>query len=118
MKRVLSVSLLTLCLLIPAAYADEKEAVAKAQRAATAGLALTDGGKYPESWDSSAALFKAAITKPDWKKALKSATFARSLPGAPAGESVVVQSDAQFENNVAAIESSRKWVPSGNPDSI
>ena len=103
MKRVLSVSLLTLCVLIPAAYADEKEAGAKAQRAATAWLALTDGGKYAESWDSSAALFKAAITKPDWEKALKSArsplgalksrklksaTFARSLPGAPAGEYV------------------------------
>jgi len=73
MKRVLSVSLLTLCLLIPAAYADETEAVAKAQRAATAWLALTDGGKYAESWDSAAALIKAAITKSDWEKALKSA---------------------------------------------
>ena len=73
MKRVLSVSLLTLCLLIPAAYADETEAVAKAQRAATAWLALTYGGKYAESWDSAAALIKAAITKPGWEKALKSA---------------------------------------------
>ena len=119
MKRVLSVSLLTLCLLIPAAYADETEAVAKAQRAATAWLALTDGGKYAESWDSAAALFKAAITKPDWEKALKSArsplgalksrklksaTFARSLPGAPDGEYVVIQFDARFESKAAAIE--------------
>ena len=119
MKRVLSVSLLTLCLLIPAAYADETEAVAKAQRAATAWLALTDGGKYAESWDSAAALIKAAITKPGWEKALKSArsplgalksrklksaTFARSLPGAPDGEYVVIQFDARFESKAAAIE--------------
>jgi hypothetical protein len=119
MKHLLPVLLLALCLLVPAAYADDKEEVAKAQRAATAWLALTDGGKYPESWDSSAALFKAAITKPDWEKALKSArsplgalksrklksaTFARSLPGAPDGEYVVIQFDAQFEKNAAAIE--------------
>ena len=119
MKRVLSVSLLTLCFLIPAGYADEKDEVAKAQRAATAWLALTDGGKYAESWDSAAALFKAAITKPDWEKALKSArsplgalksrklksaTFARSLPGAPDGEYVVIQFDARFESKAAAIE--------------
>lgn len=119
MKHLPSALLLALCLLVPAAYADEKEEVAKAQRAAAAWLALTDGGKYAESWDSAAALFKAAITKPDWEKALKSArsplgvlksrklksaTFARSLPGAPAGEYVVIQFDARFENKAAAIE--------------
>lgn len=119
MKHLPSVLLVALCLLVPAAYADQKDEVAKAQRAATAWLALTDGGKYPESWDSAASLFKAAITKPDWEKALKSArsplgalksrklksaTFARSLPGAPDGEYVVIQFDAQFENKAAAIE--------------
>jgi Protein of unknown function (DUF4019) len=118
MKHLPSVLLLALCLLVPAAYADEKEDVAKAQRAATVWLALTDGGKYAESWDSAAALFKAAITKPDWERAvkaarsplgalksrtLKSATFARSLPGAPTGEYVVIQFDAQFDK-AAAIE--------------
>jgi hypothetical protein len=119
MRHVLSACLVTLCLLVSSAYADEKDEVLKAQRAATAWLALTDGGKYSESWDAAAALFKAAITKPDWEKALqsarsplgalksrqvKSATFARSLPGAPAGEYVVIQFDAQFENKAAAIE--------------
>lgn len=117
--QVLSAFLLTLCLLVPSAYADEKDEVLKAQRAATAWLALTDAGKYAESWDSAAGLFKAAITKPEWEKAVKSArsplgalksrrvksaTFARSLPGAPDGEYVVIQFDAQFENKTAAIE--------------
>jgi hypothetical protein len=119
MRHLSSVLLVALCLLVPAAYADEKEDVAKTQRAATAWLALTDGGKYAESWDAAAALFKAAITKADWEKTvraarsplgalksrtLKSATFARSLPGAPAGEYVVIQFDAKFENQAAAIE--------------
>jgi hypothetical protein len=119
MKHLPSALLLALCLLVPAAYADEKEEVAKARRAAAAWLALTDGGKYSESWDAAAALFKAAITKPDWEKALKSArsplgalksrklksaTFARTLPGAPDGEYVVIQFDAQFVNKAAAIE--------------
>ena len=54
MKHVLSVSLLALGLLVPAAYADEKGDVATAQRVATAWLTLTNGAKYAESWDSAA----------------------------------------------------------------
>jgi hypothetical protein len=54
MNHVLSVSLLALCLLVPAAYADDKGDVATAQGVATAWLALTDGAKYAESWDSAA----------------------------------------------------------------
>jgi hypothetical protein len=119
MKQLPSVLLLALVLLVPAAYADEKDEVAKAQRAATAWLALTDGGRYAESWDASAALFKGAMTKPNWESALKSAraplgalksrtlksaTFARSLPGAPDGQYVVIQFDTQFANKAAAVE--------------
>jgi hypothetical protein len=35
---------------------------------------------------------------------VKSATFARTLPGAPDGEYVVIQFESQFENKAAAIE--------------
>jgi len=119
MRRILAVWLLAVAFLVPFAYADEKEEVAKAQRAAITWLALTDGGRYPESWDSAAALFKAAITKADWEKALrsvrsplgplktrtlKSAIFARRLPNAPAGEYVVIQFDTRFTNKADAIE--------------
>jgi Protein of unknown function (DUF4019) len=119
MKRISCALLLALCLLVPAAQAEEREEIARAQRAAAAWLALVDGGKYAESWDSSAALFKAAMTRPEWERALKSArsplgalkartlkaaTFSRSLPGAPDGEYVVLQFDAQFVNKAAAIE--------------
>ncbi len=101
------------------AAADDKEAVGKAQAAAKSWLALTDAGSYGQSWDEAASLFKAAITRPDWEKALKgvrgplgslvsrkvkSATFTRSVPGAPDGEYVVIQFDTQFRNKAAAVE--------------
>jgi hypothetical protein len=35
---------------------------------------------------------------------VKSATFTRTLPGAPDGEYVVIQFESQFENKAAAIE--------------
>ena len=34
----------------------------------------------------------------------KTATFTRSLPGAPDGEYVVIQFDTQFENKAAAVD--------------
>jgi uncharacterized protein DUF4019 len=119
MKRLTCLLLLALAIFVPVADADEKDEVTKAQRAATAWLALTDGGKYAESWDASAALFKAALSKPNWESALKSAraplgalksrtlksaTFARSLPSAPDGEYVVIQFDTEFANRSAAVE--------------
>ena len=93
--------------------------MATVRRVATAWLALTDGAKDAESWDSAASVFKAATTKADWEKTLKSvrsplgalksrklksATFTRTLPGAPDGEYVVIQFDAQCENKAAAVE--------------
>jgi hypothetical protein len=93
--------------------------VSKAQAAATTWLALTDAAKYGPSWDEAASLFKAAVTKAGWESALKgvraplgvvksrklkSATFTRTLPGAPDGEYVVIQFDTQFENKAAAVE--------------
>ncbi len=101
------------------AVAEDKEAVGKAQAAAKGWLELTDSGKYGQSWDEAASLFRAAITRADWEKALKgvraplgslvsrkvrSATFTRSVPGAPDGEYVVIQFDTQFQNKAAAVE--------------
>ncbi len=101
------------------AYAAESDAVPKAQASAKAWLAMTDSGKYAESWNGASTLFKTAITKADWEKAvravrsplgalksrtLKSATFARTLPGAPDGEYVVIQFETAFENKASALE--------------
>ena len=90
-----------------------------AQTSAQAWLALTDAGKYPESWQGAAAYFKSAVTQTKWVDALtavrtplgkvlsrklKSATYKTTLPGAPDGEYVVIQYDTSFENKKEAVE--------------
>lgn len=90
-----------------------------AQKSAEAWLALTDGGKYSESWDEAAQYFKNAVTKERWLEAmrttraplgnvqtrkLQSATYTRTLPGAPDGEYVVIKYDTSFERKKSAVE--------------
>lgn len=119
MRMVIAVMLVALALLAPVVYAGEKEAVAQAQATAKAWLALTDAGKYAESWDEAATFFKAAVMKPDWERTVKavrtrlgavksrklqSATFTRTLPGAPDGEYVVIRYTTTFEHKAVAVE--------------
>ncbi len=90
-----------------------------AQSSSDAWLALVDSGKYANSWDEAAQLFKSAVTKDRWLSALeqvrtpqgkvlsrklKSATYTKSLPNAPEGEYVVIQYDTNFENKQGAVE--------------
>lgn len=90
-----------------------------ASTSAEAWLALVDGGKFAQSWDESAQLFKGAITREKWKETLagvrtplgkvltrklKSRQYAESLPGAPDGKYVVIQYDTSFENKKSAVE--------------
>jgi hypothetical protein len=90
-----------------------------AQQSAKPWLALVDSGKYGESWEQAAQFFKAALTKEQWQSALrasrrplgkvltrnlKSATFTKTLPGAPDGEYVVIQYESSFEHKQAAVE--------------
>jgi hypothetical protein len=90
-----------------------------AQQSADAWLALVDSGKYADSWQEAAQLFKAAVSKEKWRDALrgtrdplgkmlsrklKSATYAKTLPGAPDGEYVVIQYESSFEHKQSAVE--------------
>ena len=90
-----------------------------AQQSSDAWLALVDSGKYAESWDEAAQSFRAAVTKDQWQTALgqvrtpqgkvvsrklKSATYTKTLPGAPDGEYVVILYDTNFEHKPAAVE--------------
>ncbi len=90
-----------------------------AQQSAESWLQGIDNGNYAASWDQAASLFKAALTKEQWKSALRatrgplgklvsrklrSATYTKSLPGAPDGEYVVLQYDTSFEQKQSAIE--------------
>ena len=87
--------------------------------AAAKWLALVDEGKYLESWDEAAQLFKKAVTAEQWKtsvsgvrnplgklisRSVKSKTYFTSLPGAPDGEYVVIQFDTSFEHKKSAVE--------------
>jgi hypothetical protein len=99
-----------------------------AQSAAEAWLALVDAGNYAQSWNDAAAYFKKAVDQPGWQKqidavrtplgkkvsrALKSAKYATSLPGAPDGEYVVLQYETSFENKKSAVET---VTPMKDPD--
>jgi Protein of unknown function (DUF4019) len=90
-----------------------------AQQSAENWLALVDSSKYAESWDEAAGLFKNAVNKDQWQQALKSAraplgklqsrklksaTYTKTLPGAPTGEYVVIQYDSIFENKKSGVE--------------
>lgn len=93
--------------------------VEKGQAAVRSWLAQTDAGRYGDSWESASVLFRAAVTRPLWEKtmtdtrtplgavsrrSLKSATFTRTLPGAPEGEYVIVQYDTDFEKRPGSVE--------------
>lgn len=93
----------------------EKEAV----KAAKEWLSLVDEGKYSQSWNEAAQLFKNAVTKEKWEQTIqglrpsfgkpisreiKSATYKTSLPGAPDGEYVIIQFKTEFEHKASAIE--------------
>lgn len=90
-----------------------------AQTSAQSWLALTDAGKYAESWQEASTAFKAAVTQTKWvdmvtparnplgkllSRKLKSATYMKNPPGAPDGEYVAIQYDTSFENKKEAIE--------------
>jgi hypothetical protein len=90
-----------------------------AQKAAESWLTLTDSGKYAETWDEASQLFKGTIAKDLWvstikgvrtplgavqSRKFKSATYTKSLPGAPDGEYVVIQFDTSFANKQSAVE--------------
>lgn len=120
MKNALRIAILFVFLFgSSTARAADGDATSKAQDAAKAWLVLVDAEKYGQSWDEAALLFRSAVMKAEWERAvratrgplgavksraLKSANFTRSLPGAPDGEYVVIQFDTRFANKASAIE--------------
>jgi len=102
----------------PISFAQQKPEQL-AQASSEAWLGLVDSGKYADSWQEASSLFKAAVTKEKWEdmlrpvrsplgkvltRKLKSATYTKTLPGAPDGEYVVVQFETSFEHKQAATE--------------
>jgi hypothetical protein len=129
MRRILGVTFAGLLLAVgsPAAGGEsETAAVAASQK----WLAIVDAGQYGESWDAAAALFRQALTRPQWEAAvakaraplgkvvtrkLLSSELTTKLPGAPPGEYVVIQYDTDFENRRGMTET---VTPMKDPDGI
>jgi len=110
---------LTFMLAMVVARAETDEVPAVAEKSTLSWLSLTDQGQYEQSWTDAASFFQAAVSAADWVRSLTavrsplgqlkfrevaSATFARTLPGAPDGEYVVFQFSTSFENKASAIE--------------
>lgn len=107
----------------------------RAMAAADAWLKLVDNGKYADSWETAAELFRSAVDKDQWvkqvgavrgplgkalKRKLKTKQFTTGLPGAPDGQYVVIEYDTSFENKKTAVETvtpmfdkGSKWRVSG-----
>jgi hypothetical protein len=102
---------------VPTSPTDAPEDAAQA--AAESWLKLVDAGRYGESWDAAAALFKGAVTREQWIQAasgvrgplgallsreIHSRDYTEQLPGAPDGKYVVLQFDAAYEKKASAVE--------------
>jgi Protein of unknown function (DUF4019) len=95
-------------------HAADAKAEKDAEAAARAWLAGVDNGKYGASWESASSTFRKALTKTQWEDALakvraplaavlsrtfQSATYTKTLPGAPEGEYVVIQYETDFSGH-------------------
>ena len=113
------VVVLLACAPMQAGAQDEGLDLRPADQAARAWLATVDSGRYGDSWESAAELFKQTIPKLRWETAVQSVreplgvvtsrkiramNYARELPGAPEGEYVVIQFDTRFENRPLSVE--------------
>jgi hypothetical protein len=90
-----------------------------AQNSAEAWLALTDSGKYVESWEQASSSFRGAVSKDTWitqltnvrtplgkvdSRKLTNARYVSNPPNAPAGEYVVIHYATAFENEKDSVE--------------
>ena len=107
------------CAVLPARAQDEGLDLRPADQAARAWLATVDAGRYGDSWENAAELFKQTIPKLRWEttvqavreplgvvvgRKVRAMNYARVLPGAPEGEYVVIQFDTRFENRPLSVE--------------
>ena len=119
MKAIAAFLLAAASLAAPSLYAQEDANVAAAREAADRWLAAMDAGKTVEAWDEAAPAMQAAVTRDAWGQAgaqvrapfgafsarkLVSSVYTRAIPGAPAGEYVVMQYTTDFANRAGAVE--------------
>jgi hypothetical protein len=119
-RRLTTFSVLSLLVIaLTAAAQSEPTREDAARAAASEWLALVDSGKYGESWQQASRFFRNAVTREQWERSLHavrdplgrllsrkpiSATYSKTLPGAPDGEYVVIRYESSFEHKRSAIE--------------
>lgn len=111
------IALLCLALASGPLMAGEREDAAR--EAAVAWLALVDADDFDASWEAAGSLFQDRVDKASWaaqvesargplgamkSRAMRSAYFQESLPGAPDGEYVIIQFQTAFENKTRGVE--------------
>jgi hypothetical protein len=116
-KRLIALLLLLLC--TSAVYAEEGTILEKVESSARSWLGLIDSGKYKESWEHSASLFKAKAPEAEWVKSITAirvphgamsaryiatAGATNSLSGFPDGDYVVLQFYTTFAATGLAME--------------
>jgi rhamnogalacturonyl hydrolase YesR len=120
---MLGIALFGSFMVAPAVHAQASDsaasAVSAAQSAAQAWLQLVDTQHYDQSWDSAAAVFRSAITKPQWAGAVKegrapfeplgqrtliAANYTTELPNVPPGQYVVIQYRTQAGHGKTVVE--------------
>ena len=126
MKTILCCLALAVAIMTPRAHSQDSPSTGQdspsagaAQDAALTWLALIDAGNFDNSWDEAADIFQQHIAKAAWASAaanaraplgavlsrkLTSARHARTLPGAPDGDYVVLQFATRFEHKADATE--------------
>src|SRR5688572_2488662 len=95
----------TAALEVGAEAAEQSAAQREARRRARDWLALVDGRRYAESWDSAADIFRAATTRAQWQRSAErartplgeltlrqfhAAQYEEQLSGAPEGQYVII----------------------------
>jgi Protein of unknown function (DUF4019) len=116
-KQIVSLVGVGLLALAMAGCSSDKTTAAKG--AAADWLKLVDSGNYAQSWDQAAVVMKNSVAKEQWQQILSqnraplgtlvsrkltSAEYKEDLPGAPAGQYVVLTYASSFEHKNSAIE--------------
>ena len=119
LRKIAFLALVSLFITVGSVYAASLEKEKAAVSSAETWLKMIDEGKFAESWEDSAELFRNAVTQEQWVQSLqgvrkplgrllsrttKSKTYKTSLPGAPDGEYVVIEFSTSFENKKTAVE--------------
>ena len=82
-------------------------------------LAIVDDGRYADSWQAAASIFKQTVPQEKWLSIMKdhrqalgkvlsrhirTKQYSKALPGAPGGQYVSFVYDTSFENRPTAVE--------------